>query len=302
MDATASPLSEAEKLRQRREARAAKILNRGNDRLNKITQLQRGGEPQKTPPPEPQPDKKVYQSPSYPRTPRESTPTLQTAPSHASATANFIGEDDPPEIDVSTLPQDPMFNNLLSQLGPPLGDQGGQPFAMPPGMDNLPPGLANLFGGAGATAQPVAPPDTTLKWWNILHLVAMLGVAFYALYLERIKEGSEGFVSRWAVLRTARPHRLSVFDDADDIVGMIPIVYYFLSIEVVLQTARILYQRGKPIPGSFIATIAANCSPPISTILNSIARYNIVLTSFLNDLAVLIFVIGLTVAISSWKS
>jgi hypothetical protein len=74
---------------------------------------------------------------------------------------------------------------------------------------------------------------------------------------------------------------------------MKPIFYTFIVISLSLQAFRLILEKGKPLPGSTIATVGSFLPHPFGTILIGFARYRMILTDLLEDFAALLFGMGL---------
>ncbi|CDU22539.1 uncharacterized protein SPSC_01169 [Sporisorium scitamineum] len=110
--APATEVDAAEAARLKREARKARILSKGSDRLARITNTGRGE------------GASAYlkdNTPLLPSTPQSTAkPTTATAPAAAASLSVVADDDDPLEVDISTLPR----------RGPPRGEEATNPFAM----------------------------------------------------------------------------------------------------------------------------------------------------------------------------
>jgi hypothetical protein len=56
-----------------------------------------------------------------------------------------------------------------------------------------------------------------------------------------------------------------------------------------LQALRLILDKGRPVPGSWIATIGSFLPHPFGTALFSFARYRVILTDVLEDFSALLF-------------
>lgn len=128
--------------------------------------------------------------------PPTSTPSLST-------TSSYLDQD-PSEALGAPQPLDPfnMFNPTFQQQGgelPPdlneLLSQGGFPLNNPLFASML----NNTAGGSSTTTtnnnDASSITDSTLKYWNILHLITMFLLGFYAIYLEWSTAGMDRFAS-----------------------------------------------------------------------------------------------------------
>lgn len=142
---TATPdVDAAEAARLKREARKARILSKGSDRLARITNTGRGE------------GASAYlkdNTPSLPTTPK-STATTTVTPAPAPPLSMVADDDDPLEVDISTLPR----------RGPPRGEEATNPFAMfggdagqGQGQQNPMEALMAMMQGGGGFGGPNGP-------------------------------------------------------------------------------------------------------------------------------------------------
>lgn len=70
----------------------------------------------------------------------------------------------------------------------------------------------------------------------------------------------------------------------------------FITLEVLLQSTRILVFQSRPAPSGLLFSLASHLPiPTLQWVLNAGARYAAILSSFLDDVAVLIFTLGVGV-------
>ncbi|CAO1635489.1 unnamed protein product [Parajaminaea phylloscopi] len=358
--ATSSPSSSAaDEAKARREARKARILGKGSDRLAKLTKQARGDEAELLYP-------SAEASPSRAATPAKVVDSL--APS-----ATEEVHDDPEEIDISNQgrmdaelqqammafrqqqqqqqqsqqPQDPLAQMMaaLSQGGGGPGAGGmpdlGQLFAAMQGQQP-PPGAAGDDGMAGmfppGFSPPVPPPAPGSgsrfldRIFSLIHIVLFALLGYLALsstlssskspgYDQEVREAvsstvgySPGLVTRrehletearlykWASLAYYRPSLAdaSYFEMDGSWLGFrqgaVPIFWLFMTLEVLLQSTRVLVFHSRPPPSGLLFSLASGLPiPALQWALKTGARYAAILSSFLDDVAVLVFTLGVGV-------
>lgn len=339
----------AEAARLKREARKARILGKGSDRLARITNTGRGE--------------------------GASAYTDLSSPSARSPALSPSNEDDPLEVDVSTLaqphtygdqspnpfmmgaqqqqqgamPQNPMEALMqMMQGGGGMGNgMGGGPGDQEDMMAGLPPQLAAMmqqFGGAGmgpgAGAPNVAPTTTKRKSGSerafdfvqaalVLLLAALAAKSSLfntdhtspvpeAIDLAAAKsDASISAMQRWARLAYQRPspQEWSLYSTSSllssasaasfgaSFLSTVPLFWIFLSLEVLLQAVRIaVFSRKTPAPPSMLATLASALPiPNLGLAIRLGSKYLALINAFVNDLALLVFVMGATILWAGWQ-
>ncbi|KAH8924219.1 hypothetical protein BT69DRAFT_1319037 [Atractiella rhizophila] len=295
-------MSTSEEKRAKAEARKARLLAKGNDRLARITGSGRPGE-----------DAALY---------------TQHPPSTPRASGALASEDvsDPGEVDISRswsaaggsgdeslrssrvfgdsfvgdtssfMPTPSMFDTITPTAGG--GGAGGTespqfPFPLPQ-MDAANP-LQQLLNFANGTSsgppRPKERPTLGRVAYELVHflLVAALGL-YAAMVLEPVSAlvvGEEGNMKRWKGLRWERP---SV--GLEGAVGKVPMLAMFATLEVVLQSTRYYMNRNQFAPPTLLAAITPHLPPQLAVALNTGGRYWTLLSGVLDDLAVLVFIVG----------
>ncbi|GAA6025452.1 hypothetical protein JCM11491_000364 [Sporobolomyces phaffii] len=329
----------AEERKAKAAERQARLLAKSQARLEKITGAAKG-------------EGRIISDSSVGIAPAARAATPVAAPRAPTSLADVNNQDDPAEIDLAALhgakglqqqlaalgggggaagdlpgfgqpgaPGGDLFAQMMAQMAGPGGapGQGGQnPFAA----------MAGAGGGAGGAAgsnpfaqqPPVSPfppqPKTFLdKVFPLVHLVAMVGLAVYAvvwwepsrrfgLYGASETQGIDW--SAWGALASRRPRDAGI---VDQVVGMqlaeIPLLWMFVSVELVLQTSRIFLLRNRAsAPGilNSILPLLSQFSPQLGLVLQTGTRYLALFSTCLNDLAVLVFCIGIVILIGQFKS
>ncbi|GAA5827209.1 hypothetical protein JCM5353_007978 [Sporobolomyces roseus] len=321
----------AEERRAKAAERQARLLAKSQARLEKITGAAKG-------------EGRIISDSSVGIAPR----TAASNPPAPTSLADINNEDDPAEIDLASLngakglqqqlaqmgggfpgmmgqenagaDGGDMFSQMLAQMQAGGGPGGGQnPFAAMGGMGGGlgQPGANNPFAGQQPPVSPFPPqPKTFLdKIFPLIHLVAMVGLAVYAVVwwepsrrfgLYGASETSGIDWSAWGALASKRPKDAGI---VGQMVGMqlaeIPLLWMFISVELVLQTSRIFLLRNRAAaPGilNSILPLLSQFSPQLGLVLQTGARYLSLFTTCLNDLAVLIFCIGIVIMVGHYKS
>ncbi|GAA5880955.1 hypothetical protein JCM1840_006925 [Sporobolomyces johnsonii] len=315
-------------------ARQAKILARSQERLAKITGAAKG-------------EGRIVSDSVGGIPPR---PITDNPPAPTSL-ADVNNNDDPEEIDLAALSSsgrvnalanlgggaaggfppvggaggDDMFSQMLAQMTAQAGAAGGgggiPPFGAAAGAGGLGPAAA---GGANPFLRqppvspfPPAPKSFLDKVLPLVHLLAMVGLAAYAVvWLEPSRRlglygwgGGEGGIdwAAWGALAVRKPRELGSVGQA--VMGRqlaeVPLLWMFVSVELVLQTTRLFLVRNRPSPPSILSSLLpllSQFSPQLGLAVQTGVRYIDLFSTCLNDLAVLIFCIGVVVLVGQWKT
>ncbi|KAJ1021677.1 hypothetical protein NDA16_003813 [Ustilago loliicola] len=360
----------AESARLKREARKARILSKGSDRLARITNTGRGE------------GASAYLKDNTPSLPSTPQPDARSTTNPLAARAD---DEDPLEVDVSTIPLQ----------GPPRGEEATNPFAMfggapgqgpagqqnpmealmamvqgggggfggpggpgadgqQPDMSGLPPQLAAMMqqfgaGGAGGPGGPgaanMAPTATQTKSvseraFDLLQAVLVLVLAvlaaksslfdfdrssvvpnavndaFEKITPDAISSGPTNTLRRWARLGYQRPSveewapvsasATTSFLTSDLLPGglsTLPLFWIFLSLEILLQAARIaIFSKKTPAPPSMLGMLAGMLPiPNLGLMIRLVSKYLAVVNAFVNDVSLSVFVFGVAVLWSGHK-
>ncbi|GAA5969434.1 hypothetical protein JCM11641_008116 [Rhodosporidiobolus odoratus] len=313
---------------QRAAARQAKLLAKGQDRLNKITGSAKGE------------GRFVNEPAPAPVRPKSVNPPAPTS------LADVNTDDDPAEVDLGAM--NPL--SLLAGAGGPnasganpfaafpgLGGAGGEGGA--PGQDMFSQMMAQMAaaqgdagaGGPGGVAgagggnpfqSPLSPfppqPKTVLdRVFPLIHILAMVGLALYAVFIlepaRRIASygwtGTEQGID-WAAWGALLHRRQTVNGAVAEAIGFrqlaeVPLLWMFVSVELVLQTTRLFLVRSRATPPGLLSSILpllSQFSPQLGMIIQTGVKYLDLFSTCLNDLAVLIFCIGLVALFGRWKT
>lgn len=371
--ATPPSSSAADEAKARREARKARILNKGNDRLAKLTKQARGDEAEM-----------LYGGSSgaagTATPPRKGDQlTGEAAPSSMAVNES----DDPPEIDISRQGemdqelqrsmqmfqqrqqagqqqqqgqqlQDP-FQQMMAAMMGGGGGGGGPGGQLPQGM----PDLSQLFaamqgegggapggGGGGGPGQPPVDPSNLFapaaprgkrlsdRLFSVVHtaLFVIVGYIFFRSTFAAAPAGAgtsgsdplayanpelqasfmdasdrlerTDKIYKWASLAYYRPSVLDAryFNVDASWAGMgndVPVLYLLLTLTLTLQVLRLTILRATPPPSSMLFTLASQLPfPTLQWALKLGARYVNILTTLLDDVALVVFGLGMAVITS----
>ncbi|KAK0548610.1 hypothetical protein OC845_003479 [Tilletia horrida] len=316
--ATPSTPSAEDAAKSRREARKAKILGAGSDRLAKITRTGRGAEAEtlypSTPPPAPKP-----------HTP--SSPSAVTGP--------LIEDDDPVELPPPPPAGEFDFASIMARLQQHQQQTGGAEGSggLPIDINQLlaltgmqpPPGSADgaQQPGVHPQAQPPAPRTKLDKTFDLLRALTMIAFAFLAVSSLFSRPSASSSISptavttddhqahllqRWASLAYRKPAEWEAQFFQMESFGItsstVPIFWLFISVEIALQSSRILLFSHRPPPPSILTTALSilPLPPALSSLIRTGASYLTLLSALLNDLAIVIFGVGLTILWAQYKS
>ncbi|KAL9934899.1 hypothetical protein V8E36_005975 [Tilletia maclaganii] len=210
----------------------------------------------------------------------------------------------------------------LNQLLAVAGLAGGGGAGLPPG--------AGPTGKPGApqppAAQPVAQGRSALdKSFDLIRTLIMIAFAFLSVSslvsrpTTNLITGEKAdivshddhqahLLQRWASLAYRKPAEWeSQFFQMENFgfhTGTVPIFWLFVSVEVALQSTRILLFRNKPQPPSIFNTILnfVPLPPQLVQLIRTGASYIGLLSALLNDLAIVLFGVGLTIIWAQWKT
>ncbi|KAF9931901.1 hypothetical protein FBU30_009322 [Linnemannia zychae] len=129
--------------------------------------------------------------------------------------------------------------------------------------------------------------DQTARYWKLLHFVLSLMLGVGVVYSEYRRQGDFG---RFDSLATDKPLSFGVYQ-----VAPMPVFWYFITMELILQSTRMILHGVTASPSSTLGTIAGFLPPPFSDMIRIFMRYRLIWTSMVNDLSVVIFIIGTTI-------
>ncbi|KAG0204924.1 hypothetical protein BGX33_008201 [Mortierella sp. NVP41] len=143
-------------------------------------------------------------------------------------------------------------------------------------------------GGAPPGFTVITPQvDLTARWWKLLHFVLSVLFGLGVVYAEYSRQGDFG---RFDALATDKPMPYGVYQ-----VAPMPVFWYFVTMQLILQTTRMVLHGVTASPSSTLGTIAGFLPPPFSDMIRIFMRYRLIWSSMVNDLSVIVFIIGLTI-------
>ncbi|KAJ8660824.1 hypothetical protein O0I10_003467 [Lichtheimia ornata] len=309
-------LTEQEKLERRREKRKQKILASAENRLNRITGTAFPNRPSPTPSPSTS-TSSLARSETPQRRSRSPSPFM--GPSTSSETLRHRMPASSRSVDPSADPSEALGAPSPLPPQPSLGFASTDT-PLPPSLEAMfanatgaggdgntpPPNLNDLLGGAGGPfpfnpaflanmqqqqqqqQQELQPDDGSAKYWTLIHFVSMVWLGLYAVYREWSAEGVQRFAS------------LVMDDQARYAAVQLPLFWYFITIELLLQTARMMYQKGNTSSTSMVMSAIMQYLPPqVANGLNVLMRYWIIFSCLIKDCLVLVFIIGLAEIVSA---
>ncbi|PWN44505.1 hypothetical protein IE81DRAFT_321118 [Ceraceosorus guamensis] len=332
---TSPPTSPGDDAAARRAARKARILGSGTDRLARITKTGRGDEASTLyPPTSPSSSSSRGIAPNLSAEADEHPDPEEI--DLAQLARLQAGEGGAMSVNPFASPRAGQ-THLNDAQSPGQGQQGLPPGfpQLPAGME-LPPGMADMFaqfqaamaggggppgssGEAGAqTSTPPVAPSGSRTVERIFGLTRVLIFAAFGAYLVApllhahravlAGEGEAHHVNGGALLHWARlgyerpsPWDAGTFGLEELGLGGIPVFYLFLTLEIGLQSARIMLMRHRPPPPSLLQRFSPLLPPALSSILLTGSQYLTLLNAFINDLAVVIFVMGVGILWAGWR-
>ncbi|KAI9478524.1 MAG: hypothetical protein EXX96DRAFT_571250 [Benjaminiella poitrasii] len=309
-------LTEQEKLERRRLKRQQRILQSGESRLSKITGTAFPNRFTPSPSPSPSTSTAAIKSPSEPK-PTSSPSPINTVRQRRPSDDPSDELGAPPTLNSAhgtnndssqpMAPNNAMFGEGLFGNGEGSSDPMQQLFAA--AMNN-----ANGAGGAGfnplaallanqnmdgsssragetpANVEAQRMMDKSAKYWNLLHFIMMVGLGVYAVFTEWKRAGSDRFAS--LVSNDASMTNYPAIH--------VPLFWYFVTLELCMQSARLFYQQGKiPTSSNTWLQLATQLPHPFGQIVTIVLRYRLIWSCLVQDICILIFIIGISQVVSS---
>jgi hypothetical protein len=176
--------------------------------------------------------------------------------------------------------EDPMMKLMQQMMGGAAGGDG-----------QLPPGLAEMFGGAGGIpgmpgqAQQQAPSSSAYMW-RIVHAIFSLTLALYVV-----------LTTTFTGTKAARTASAYTALEGGESFGQ-RLFYLFATVEVVLQSSRYFIEKGQLAPSGIMGTLAQFLPMPYAGWIKVAGRYGVIYTTVVADAMVVVFVLG---AMAWWK-
>lgn len=168
--------------------------------------------------------------------------------------------------------EDPMMKMMMQMMGGEGGGAGGMPSF--PGM----PAMPGMPGQAAAT-------DPYAYIWRIVHAVFALGLGLYI-----------AFTAPFAGTKIARERSGLGYSMGDEQVlsssSMQHFFWIFATVEVLLQTSRFFFEKGKIQPAGMMGMVMGFIPEPWKGYLMLVLRYSRIWTTVSGDAMVLVFVLG----------
>ncbi|KAK9248016.1 hypothetical protein V1506DRAFT_484623 [Lipomyces tetrasporus] len=295
------PPSAADNARLRRERREARILAGGTDRLNKITNTAHNtSTPYKEHVvPQSRVSQSIYDDPP------------ELAPDLASPEAPFSGGGLERRSSSSALPENPILKLLAAGrqqvaggdatgTGAQSPDAGFEDFlrqnttgdgsefdffsalmnmsrssdgSQPPGSPG--PTSTTAPNSTGAMPSNTAPQvSDNARYWRAVHIVSIILLGIYATIGLGVK-GSQ----------------MSRVESLGNRNGMV--FWYFATIELLLQSSRLLIEKGRSPSKSIFTKVAAYIPPPYSSYLHLAAQYTHIVANVITDFCLFLFLLGI---------
>ncbi|RIA99486.1 hypothetical protein C1645_746928, partial [Glomus cerebriforme] len=138
--------------------------------------------------------------------------------------------------------------------------------------------------------------DLQSKLWQVIHFGAMILLGRLIIWSESLRE--KGAWNRFYLLNYRRPEDI-------DITERIPPMrafWYFITVELILQSSRIFFQQDRVFQGSTLVQFARRLPAPFSDVLTVLLRYNLIWNSLWEDICILVFIVGFSITISPFLS
>ncbi|KAL4069025.1 hypothetical protein J3A83DRAFT_4373295 [Scleroderma citrinum] len=292
-----------------RAARRKAILSRGSDRLAKLTTSARGeeattyiqtdmpvrsaasglgaftSEETPSPPSLPITAESSRGSPPPPFTARgQPDPSTWTEEHQRQFMQALMGTTSPSPFTLPHPPADDPLATMMAQLA----------------QTNQGPGVA--AGKAPASATPPQPPSLLQKLLPLLHMVCMwILLAFFVfwkepqVYAEKTGNDEVSIWQRWRTLALRRPDEAGWWG-----VQLAPFFWTFMTLQIMLHSFRIFSGHAHVQPPKLLAFALPHLPPPLRSSITNGLQYLQLAGVFLDDIAAIVFGIGVVVLIASW--
>ncbi|KAG0373763.1 hypothetical protein BGX24_011262 [Mortierella sp. AD032] len=246
-------------------------------------------------------------APTSPRISRQPSVSSITAPtaaagvsSSSTASASTTGSGTSTAAKAAATVEDANDADPDDSLGAPTAHTASASTSSPfgtMGADELGGNTSNAaakqhHAGFGAGAPPgftvITPQvDTTARWWKLLHFALSVFFGLGVVYAEYRRQGDLG---RFDALATDKPMPYGVYQ-----VAPMPVFWYFVTMQLILQSTRMVLHGVTASPSSTLGAIAGFLPPPFSDMIRIFMRYRLIWSSMVNDLSVIVFIVGLTI-------
>ncbi|OAV96280.1 hypothetical protein PTTG_03481 [Puccinia triticina 1-1 BBBD Race 1] len=321
--------------RLRSEARKAKILARGNDRLAKITgamkssQIYPHSEAEKvsTEPP----DVDISKLDSTDRPPNSSNAGTKP-PSSSTSSISTSQKMNVPEQPTRQLRSDPSLDRLsmnssippnaadpmlqmIKAMGLEMPNSGGLPSDQMFGTEAAPnPMMQQASAGlSGMQMGNQAPREKTWvdRIFPLLNLLTVIGLVVSAVLwwnplsnYWRVLQGSSPIAEDSNIDLKAEWEALYPSGSTPAVrqaLGPAPVFWMFVTIELALQATRWMFNWGSASSPGLLDTLIMSLPMPYSTLASTAMKYFAITSSLIDDLCLLIFGVGCAVLWLEWK-
>ncbi|CAB4377668.1 unnamed protein product [Rhizophagus irregularis] len=138
--------------------------------------------------------------------------------------------------------------------------------------------------------------DLQSKLWQVIHFVAMILLGRLIVWKESLRE--KGAWNRFYLLNYERPEDII----AAERIPSMGAFWYFITVELILQSSRIFFQQDRVFQSSTLVQFARKLPAPFSDVLTVLLRYNLIWNSLWEDICILVFTVGFTIMIAPFVS
>ncbi|CAE6506940.1 unnamed protein product [Rhizoctonia solani] len=204
-----------------------------------------------------------------------------------------------------------MFSAPGGPLGDMLGGMGGAGDGVPPALKNL--GLGPNAPSGGPMMPPMPQPDSRppgsksflVRCLPLLHIIATVALCvWFVVFGEPTAFASAGWGelalaptsiwSRWAVLARRESESFGIHP--------MPFILVFITLQLILHSLSIFYDPTPIEPTGVLGLVIPHLPQPFPSIIIHSMKYLKLGGVFLDDLSIVIFILGVTVFVSSFKA
>ncbi|CAE6464234.1 unnamed protein product [Rhizoctonia solani] len=205
-----------------------------------------------------------------------------------------------------------MFSGPGGPLGDMLGGMGGKEGdGIPPALKNL--GMGSNTPGNVSMMPPMPQPDSRpprskallIRFLPLLHIIATVSLcvwfvvfgeptAFASARGDELASSSSSIWSRWAVLARREPDSFGVHP--------MPFILVFITLQLILHSLSIFYDPTPIEPAGVLGMVIPHLPQPFPSIITHSMKYIKLGGILLDDLSIVIFILGITVFVSSFKA
>ncbi|CAI2169299.1 11879_t:CDS:2 [Funneliformis geosporum] len=149
----------------------------------------------------------------------------------------------------------------------------------------------NPFGGASQQQL-----DLQSKLWQVIHFGTIILLGGLLASVEFLRE--KGAWTRFYRLNYERPEDII----ATESIPYMRVFWYFITVELILQSSRMFFQQDRVFQGSTLGQFASKLPAPFSDVLTVLLRYNLIWNSLLEDICILVFIVGFTITMAPFIS